>query len=98
LIVDTTHVGNLLGYRAGRHGLHGKLLLHQRTGYLMQMWRYLALAVFLILLAAFSASLFVAGVAIAGVTSAVRQLVWLRKVPAIDAAEEARLARSSVAP
>ena len=34
LIVDTTHLGNLLGYRAGRHGLHGKIYLHQRTGYL----------------------------------------------------------------
>ncbi len=45
LIVSTTHLGNLLGYRAGRHGLHGKIYLHQRTGYLMQMGRYFALSV-----------------------------------------------------
>jgi len=57
-------------YRAGRHGLHGKLYLHQRTGYLMQMGRYLALSVFLILLAVCSASLFVVGVAVGGVSSA----------------------------
>ena len=88
LIVDTTHLGNLLGYRAGRHGLHGKLYLHQRTGYLMQMGRYLALAVFLILLAVCSASLFIVGVAIAGVSSAFRQLVFVRRIPAIDAADE----------
>ena len=84
LILDTTHLGNLLGYRAGRQGLHGKLYLHQRTGYIIQMGRYIALAIFLILLALCSASLFMLGVAGAGVVSAARQLVWMRKIPAID--------------
>ena len=84
LIVSTTHLGNLLGYRAGRHGLHGKIYLHQRTGYLMQMGRYFSLSLFLILLAACSSSLFMVGVAVGGVSSAVRQLVWMRKIPAID--------------
>ena len=88
LIVSTTHLGNLLGYRAGRHGLHGKIYLHQRTGYLMQMGRYLALACFLVLLALCSASLFIVGVAVGGVSSAARQLVWMRKVPAIDEPDE----------
>ena len=88
LIVDTTHVGNLLGYRAGRHGLHGKIYLHQRTGYLMQMGRYVALSMFLILLAVCSASLFVVGVAAGGVSSAARQLVWMRRIPAIDEPDE----------
>lgn len=87
LVVDTTHVGNLIGYRAGRRGLHGKLFVHLRTGYLIQMGRYIALAAFLSLLAACSASPFVAGVALAGWTSAARQLLWLRRVPAIDAAD-----------
>lgn len=87
LIVDMTHVGNLIGYRAGRHGLHGKLFLHLRTGYLIQMGRYLALAAFLSLLAACSASPFMVGVALAGVTSAARQVLWLRRMPAIDAAD-----------
>ncbi len=88
LIVDTTHIGNLMGYRAGRHGLHGKIFLHQRTGYLMQMGRYMALAFFLTLLAACSASLFIVGVAIAGISSAVRQLIFLRRVPRIDELDE----------
>jgi hypothetical protein len=87
LIVDTTHVGNLIGYRAGRRGVHGKIYLHQRTAYLMQMGRYLALAGFLILLAAGSASLFMVGVAAAGLSSAARQLVWLKRVPSIAAAD-----------
>jgi hypothetical protein len=87
LIVDMTHLGNLVGYRAGRHGLHGKLFLHLRTGYIIQMGRYLALAAFLILLAVCSASPFIMGVAVAGLTSAVRQLLWLRRIPAIDAAD-----------
>lgn len=88
LIVDMIHVGNLLGYGAGRRGLHGKLFMHLRTGYLIQMGRYLALAAFLILLAACSASSFIVGVAFAGVTSALRQLLWLRRMPAIDAVDE----------
>jgi hypothetical protein len=87
LIVDTTHLGNLFGYRAGRYGLHGKLFLHLRTGYLIQMGRYLALAAFLIVLAVCSESPFMAGVAVAGVTSALRQLLWLRRMPAIDATD-----------
>jgi len=88
LIVDTTHLGNLLGYRAGRRGLHGKLYLHQRTGYIIQTGRYVALALFLILLAVCSASLFIVGVAIAGISSAARQLVFMRRIPAIDEADE----------
>lgn len=87
LIVGTTHLGNLLGYRAGRRGLHGKLYLHQRTGYVIQMGRYVTLAAFLILLAVCSASLFVVGVAIAGISSAARQLMWMRRIPAIDEAD-----------
>jgi hypothetical protein len=88
LIVDMIHIGNLLGYRAGRRGLHGKLFMHLRTGYVIQMGRYLALAAFLILLAVCSASSFIWGVAFAGLTSALRQLLWLRRMPAIDAADE----------
>ena len=84
LIVITTHLGNLIGYRVSRSGLHGKLYLHQRTGYLVQMGRYAALAVFLLVLAACSASPFIIGVAVAGLTSALRQLLWLRRVPAIS--------------
>ncbi len=88
LIVDTTHFGNLLGYRAGRHGLHGKLYLHQRTGYVIQMGRYIALTIFLIVLAVCSASLFIAGVAVAGVSSVARQLVFMRRIPVIGEADE----------
>ena len=88
LIVDTTHLGNIIGYRAGRHGLHGKQFLHLRTGYLIQMGRYLALTVFISLLAVCSASPFIVGVAIAGMTSTFRQLLWLRRIPAIDAADK----------
>lgn len=88
LIVDMTHIGNLLGYRAGRHGLHGKIVIHQRTAYLIQTGRYVALSAFLIVLAACSASPFIIGVAFAGVTSAGRQLLWLRRIPAIVAADE----------
>ncbi len=83
-IVITTHLGNLLGYRAARRGVHGKLYLHLRTGYIIQMGRYVALAIFLIVLAICSASMFMVGVAIAGVSSAARQLAGMRKTPSID--------------
>ncbi len=80
----TPHLGNLLGYRAARRGLHGMLYLHLRTGYVIQMGRYVALTIFLIVLAICSGSMFMLGVAIAGVSSAARQLVGMRKTPAID--------------
>ncbi|MCL4562062.1 MAG: hypothetical protein M1281_15810 [Chloroflexi bacterium] len=88
LIVDTTHLGNIIGYRAGRRGLHGKQFLHLRTDYLIQMGRYLALTVFISVLAVCSASPFIVGVAIAGMTSTIRQFLWLRRIPAIDSADE----------
>jgi hypothetical protein len=88
-IVITTHLGNLLGYRAARRGLHGKLYLHQRTGYVIQMSRYVALALFLMVLAICSASMFMLGVAIAGISSAARQLVGMRKTPDIDPSDKA---------
>lgn len=95
-IVDTTHVGNLLGYRARRHGLHGKLFLHQRTGYVMQLGRYIAFTLFLLLLAVCSASLFIVGVAIAGLSSVVRQVVLMRRIPPIGAPDEPPKSRQSV--
>jgi hypothetical protein len=83
LIVGSTHLGNIIGYKASRRGLHGKLYLHQRTGLLVQMGRYAATTVLLIILAVCSASIFIIGVSIAGLTSTLRQLIWLRKVPPI---------------
>jgi len=85
LIVDTTHIGNLIGYRVSRHGIHGQLWLHQRTGYLVQMGRYTALALLLIVLAILSGSSFLAGVAVAAGTTVLRQFVWLSKIPTITA-------------
>lgn len=84
LVVDTAHLSNLLGYLASRRGLHGRLYMHQRTGYLVQAGRHFALAVLLIILAVTSESLFVTGVAVAGMTLAARQLLWLRRLPAYD--------------
>jgi len=94
LVVDTAHAGNLLGYRASRRGLHGRIWLHLRTGYLVQMGRYLALAALLVVLALLSASPFVGGVAGAGAVSALRQLLWRRRVPAIPS-DDAPPAESS---
>jgi hypothetical protein len=88
-IVITTHLGNLFGYRAARRGLHGKLYLHMRTGYVIQMGRYIALALFLTVLAICSASMFMMGIAIAGVSSPARQLAGMRRTPAIDPSDPA---------
>jgi hypothetical protein len=92
LIVDTTHLGNLLGYLAGRRGMHGKIYMHMRTGYLIQAGRYLALAAFLFLLAACSASQFILGIALAGMASAFRQLLFMRRIPAIEVSDPSPIA------
>lgn len=83
LIVDTTHVGNLIGYRVCRRGTHGQLWVHQRTAYLIQAGRYAALAILLVVIAIVSVSPFLGGVAVAGVSSVFRQLQWSRRVPTI---------------
>ncbi len=83
-IVCTQHLNNLLGYIASRKGLHGKLWLHQRTAYLVQSGRYFSIAIFLLVLSIISGSEIIYGVTIAGFTSSLRQIIWLRKVPLID--------------
>ena len=84
LIVCTQHLTNLTGYMASRKGLHGKLILHQRTGYLIQSGRYFSIAIFLLFLSILSGSEIIYGVTIAGFTSSLRHLLLLRKVPKID--------------
>lgn len=84
IIVITQHLNNLFGYVASRKGLHGKLFLHQRTAYLVQSGRYFSIAIFLLILSILSNSEIIYGVTIAGFTSALRQFIWLRKIPKID--------------
>jgi hypothetical protein len=91
-IVSATHLGNLVGYVGSRRGIHGRVWMHQRTGYLVQAARYLGVTVLVAALAVCSGSVFVVGAAVAGVTSTVRQFVWIRRTPAIadnDPAPEA---------
>jgi hypothetical protein len=84
LIVCIQHLTNLTGYVASRKGLHGKLLLHQRTGYLIQSGRYFSISVFLLILSILSGSEIIYGVTIAGFISSLRHLILLKKVPKID--------------
>ena len=84
LIVDTQHLTNVLGYRASRRGLHGKLFLHQRTGLIIQSGRYLATALFLLALAVLSESQIIYGVTIAGFSSSLRLLILSKKVAPIE--------------
>ena len=83
LIVITQHLSNLIGYKAGRKGIHGKLWMHQRTGFIIQSGRYFSTSFFLLILSILSESHFIYGVTIAGFTSAIRQYFWIRKVPKI---------------
>ncbi len=83
LIVSSTHLGNLIGYFASRRGIHGEIRLHQRTAYLIQAGRYAGLAALLVVAAVFSGGAFMPGLALAAVSSSMRQLAWLRRVPAI---------------
>jgi hypothetical protein len=91
-IVSATHLGNLLGYIGSRRGIHGRVWMHQRTGYSVQAGRYVGVTVLLAALAVCSGSTFVIGAAVAGITSTARQLVWIRRTPPIpvnDASPEA---------
>ena len=84
LIVNTQHLTNVLGYRASRRGLHGKLFLHQRTGLIIQSCRYLATTLFLLVLAVLSESLIIYGVTIAGFLSSLRLFLLSKKVASIE--------------
>jgi len=84
IIVITQHLNNLFGYIASRKGLHGKLFLHQRTAYFVQSSRYFSIAIFLLILSILSKSEIIYGVTIAGFTSALRQFLWVKKIPKID--------------
>jgi len=84
LIVNTQHLSNLIGYKAGRKGIHGKLWIHQQTGFITQSGRYFSTSLFLFILSVLTGSLFLYGVTIAGFISAIRQLLWIIKVPKID--------------
>jgi len=80
LLVNAQHVSNLLGYRASRRGVHGKLYLHQRTALLTQSGRYLATAILFLIIFVLTGSTFILGITIAGFVSAARQLLHYRKV------------------
>jgi hypothetical protein len=84
IIVCTQHLNNLFGYIVSRKGLHGKLFLHQRTAYLIQSGRYFSIAILLLILSILSRSEIIYGVTIASFASALRQIIWLRKVPLIQ--------------
>ena len=84
LIVNTQHLTNVLGYRTSRRGLHGKLFLHQQTGLLIQSSRYLATALFLLVLAILSESQIIYGIAIAGFASSLRLFILSKKVAPIE--------------
>ncbi len=84
LIVNTQHLSNLIGYKAGQKGIHGKLWIHQRTGFITQAGRYFSTSLFLLFLSVVTGSLFLYGVTIAGFISAIRQLLWIVKIPKID--------------
>lgn len=84
LIVCTQHVSNLIGYKVSRKGLHGKLWLHQRTGYLIQSGRYLSITLFLLFLSILSESQIIVGVTIAGLISSFRLYVRHKKIVPIE--------------
>jgi len=83
LIVCSQHFSNLIGYRVSRKGLHGKLWLHQRTGYLIQSGRYFSMTLFLLILSILSESQIIAGVTCAALISSLRLYVRKMKISPI---------------
>lgn len=84
LVVIYQHLSNLLGYRAARQGVHGKIRLHQRTAYITQAGRYVALTLLILVLALLTQEPFLFGVMVAAAASALRQRLRARRVPASE--------------
>ena len=84
LLVNFQHLSNLIGYRASRKGVHGKLYIHMRTGYLVQAGRYLSMTILLLVISIVSNSLFVYGVTFAGLISTMRLFIWMKKMVPIE--------------
>lgn len=84
LIVNTQHISNLISFKISRKGIHGKIWMHQRIGYLIQSGRYFATFVFLLILSLLIENLFLYGVTMAAFISSLRMLIWLKRVPKID--------------
>ena len=88
LLVITQHLSNLLGYRASRKGVQGKLFIHLRTGYLVQAGRYFSTTILLLILAIISDSQFIYGMSIASFTSVLRQFSSMKRTPPIKSEDE----------
>lgn len=84
LIVNTQHLSNLIAYRMSRKGVHGKIWMHQRTGYYVQSGRYFATFIFLLILSILVENLFLYGVTLSALLSSLRMFIWMRKVPRIN--------------
>ena len=84
LMVIAVHVRNLFVYGAGRRGVHGKIHLHQRTGYVMSVGQCSGALFLTGILAALVPHPFLVGVAVAAVLAVLRQLVFLARAPRIE--------------
>jgi len=88
LLVNTQHLSNLLGYRASRKGVQGKLYIHLKTGYLVQAGRYFSTTILLLVLSIISGSAFIYGMTVASFLSVLRQFSWMKRTPKIKSKEE----------
>ncbi len=84
LIVNTQHINNLISYRISRKGIHGKIWMHQRTGYLVQSGRYFATFIFLLILSVLIQNPFLYGITMAAFISSLRMLIWMKKAPKFE--------------
>jgi len=84
LIVNIQHISNLISYRISRKGIHGKIWMHQRTGYLIQSGRYFATFIFMVILSLLIENLFLYGVTMAAFMSSLRMLIRTKNIPKID--------------
>jgi len=89
LLVNFQHLSNLIGYKASRKGVHGKLYMHIRTGYLVQAGRYFSIMILLLVISIVSNSLFIYGVTFAGLISTIRQFIWMKKIVPIGSEDKA---------
>jgi hypothetical protein len=88
ILVNVQHINNIIGYIASRKGLHGKLYLHLRTGYMIQSARYFSITILLIVISVLTGSELIYGITIAGIFSSIRLLIFMKKAPSLKEDEK----------
>jgi hypothetical protein len=87
LVVIAIHLSNVIAYAGARRGVHGRVVIHLRTGYVMSVGRYAGIAVLLGAIAIVVPHPFLLGTALAAAVGVLRQLLFRWRSPRIGSGD-----------